>query len=170
MMDEQYAAMNLGEDDDGYLMYDNDTGENVDLDDRWCLVGRFLMERTIDFDAMQHKMTSLWRPVRGLFAKELEPNLFLFQFYHDMDIDRVMEGSPWTFDRIPLIFDRLKPGENPRCVTPITLEFWVQVHGAKIRGGNHAGIDGGGGGTRIWDLKEQLMEKDLREIKMESQQ
>ncbi|KAM6602001.1 hypothetical protein CsatA_021610 [Cannabis sativa] len=128
-MDHQYAAMSLGEDDEGFLMYEDVSVDTVDFDDRWCLVGRFLTDRSIDFDAMQHKMASLWRPVRGLFVKELEPNLFLFQFYHDMDIDRVVEGSPWTFDRIPLIFERLKQGENPRCITPVELTYWVQIHG-----------------------------------------
>ncbi|XP_030486981.2 uncharacterized protein LOC115703884 [Cannabis sativa] len=130
-MDQQYAAMSLGDDDDGFLMYDNDTVDTIDFDDRWCLVGRFLTDRTIDFEAMQHKMASLWRPVRGLFVKELEPNFFLFQFYHEMDIERVMEGSPWTFDRIPLIFERLKSGENPRNINPMELIFWVQIHGLK---------------------------------------
>uniref|UniRef100_A0A803Q9H0 Zinc knuckle CX2CX4HX4C domain-containing protein n=1 Tax=Cannabis sativa TaxID=3483 RepID=A0A803Q9H0_CANSA len=39
-----------------------------------------------------------------------------------------MEGSPWTFDRVPLIFERLKIGENPRLVVLNKLEFWVQIH------------------------------------------
>uniref|UniRef100_A0A803P267 Reverse transcriptase domain-containing protein n=1 Tax=Cannabis sativa TaxID=3483 RepID=A0A803P267_CANSA len=108
-MDQQYAAMSLGDDDDGFLMYVNDTVDTIDFDDKWCLVGRFLTDRTIDFEAMQHKMASLWRPVR----------------------DRVMEGSPWTFDRIPLIFERLKSGENPRSIIPMELIFWVQIHGLK---------------------------------------
>uniref|UniRef100_A0A803QF05 Zinc knuckle CX2CX4HX4C domain-containing protein n=1 Tax=Cannabis sativa TaxID=3483 RepID=A0A803QF05_CANSA len=77
---------------------------------------------------MQNKMAQLWQPGRGMYVKELENNLYLFQFYHEVDIERVMEGSPWTFDRIPLIFERLKQGENPRMVVLNKLEIWVQLH------------------------------------------
>ncbi|XP_060965059.1 uncharacterized protein LOC133034062 [Cannabis sativa] len=126
-MEAEYQNMNMGE-DDGYIMYEGGAEDLEEFDDRWCLVGRFLTERTIDFQAMQHKMASLWRPVRGLFVKELDPNCFLFQFYHEMDIDRVIEGSPWTFDRVPLVFERLKSGDNPRMVVLNHLDFWVQLH------------------------------------------
>ncbi|XP_030479412.2 uncharacterized protein LOC115696660 [Cannabis sativa] len=127
-METEYQNMNMGEDEDGFLMYEGETEDLEEFDDRWCLVGRFLTERTIDFQAMQHKMASLWRPVRGLFVKELDPNRFLFQFYHEMDIERVIEGSPWTFDRVPLVFERLKSGDNPRMVVLNHLDFWVQLH------------------------------------------
>lgn len=78
---------------------------SVKIDLRWCLVGKFLTESTIDFQAMQHKMASLWRPGRGMYVKQLEPDRFLFQFYHELDIKRVIEGSPWTFGRFHLVFE-----------------------------------------------------------------
>uniref|UniRef100_A0A803PF19 Reverse transcriptase domain-containing protein n=1 Tax=Cannabis sativa TaxID=3483 RepID=A0A803PF19_CANSA len=124
-----HITLTGGDDDDGGLLYDTNEKELSEFDDRWCLVGRFLTERTLDFMAMQHKMASLWRPGRGLFVKELEENLYLFQFYHPIDIDRVVEGSPWTFDRVPLVFSRLKEGEIPRSVMPNKLDFWIQLHG-----------------------------------------
>ncbi|KAF4362731.1 hypothetical protein G4B88_018349 [Cannabis sativa] len=46
----------------------------------------------------------------------------------EVDIERVMEGSPWTYDRVPMIFERLKQDENPRLVVLNKLEFWVQLH------------------------------------------
>jgi len=32
-------------------------------------------------------------------AKEIETNLFLFQFFHWKDLDRVIDGEPWFFDK-----------------------------------------------------------------------
>lgn len=61
--------------------------------------------------------------------KELDSNLHLFQFYHEVDITRVIEGSPWTFDRVPLIFTHLKEGDNPRSVILNKLDLWVQLRG-----------------------------------------
>lgn len=73
--------------------------EVTEIDVRWCLVGRFLTESIIDFQTMQHKMTSLWRPVKGLYVKQLDINRFIFHFYHEIDIKCVTEGIPWTFGR-----------------------------------------------------------------------
>uniref|UniRef100_A0A803QN19 Reverse transcriptase domain-containing protein n=1 Tax=Cannabis sativa TaxID=3483 RepID=A0A803QN19_CANSA len=67
-------------------------------------------------------------PGMGMYVKELNPNLFLFQFYHEIDIQRVIEGSPWTYDRKPFIFTRLKEGDNPRLVGINHLDMWIQLH------------------------------------------
>lgn len=35
-------------------------------DAKLCLVGRFLMERVLDFPAMQQTLAALWKPVKGV--------------------------------------------------------------------------------------------------------
>lgn len=81
--------------------------------------------------------------------KELDMNLFIFQFYHEVDVKRVMEGCPWSFNRRALVMVRLKEGENPRGVELNSLDLWVQVHDLKagfmsdkvLKGiGNYIGI------------------------------
>ncbi|KAK1379731.1 hypothetical protein POM88_026475 [Heracleum sosnowskyi] len=73
-------------------------------------------------------MTSLWRPGREMYVKELERNRYIFQFYHEVDIARVIEGSPWTFGHFQLVFERLKEGDNPRTTTINNLHLLVQLH------------------------------------------
>lgn len=97
-------------------------------DAKLCLVGRFLTEGIMDFQAIQQTLAALWRPGKGVYIKELDVNLFLFQFYHEIDINRVIEGSPWTFNRKVLIISRMKEGDNPRCVPLNTIDLWVQIH------------------------------------------
>lgn len=74
--------------------------------------GRWLFDRPADFDAFR----------KGMYVKELEINLLLFQFFHKVDIQRVMEGSRRTFNKVPLIIDRLKPGDNSRALALKKLE------------------------------------------------
>lgn len=74
-------------------------------------------------------MASLWRPGKGLYVKQLEANRFIFQFYHEIDVKRVCDGSPWTFGKHQLVFVRLKEGDNPRNVAINNLDMWVQLHG-----------------------------------------
>lgn len=78
--------------------------------------------------AMQHTMAALWKPGKGIFMKELDSNLYLFQFFHEIDVKRVLEGSPWSFNKRALEMARLQVGENPRCVDLNSLELWVQIH------------------------------------------
>lgn len=58
------------------------------------MVVRFLTEGYVEFPAMQQTLAALWKPGRGVFIKEVETNMYLFQFYHEMDVKRVLEGSP----------------------------------------------------------------------------
>ncbi|KAF4364324.1 hypothetical protein G4B88_003652 [Cannabis sativa] len=102
--------------------------EDLNFDDRWCLVGRLLSGKVSDFQIFQNIMADLWKPGKGIFIKRLEQNRFLFQFYHEIDIQRVLDGSPWTYDRKQLLIERLKPGENPRAININTLDMWVQIH------------------------------------------
>ncbi|XP_060974102.1 uncharacterized protein LOC133039269 [Cannabis sativa] len=106
----------------------NSIGDDEGIDSRWCLVGKFLSSRSFDYDAMQNTLSSLWQPGMGMFVKKLQPNLFIFQFYHEVDIKRVIDGSPWMFDRMPLIIERLKEWEDPVSLSLNTLDIWVQIH------------------------------------------
>ncbi|KAM6543681.1 hypothetical protein CsatB_008128 [Cannabis sativa] len=131
-MEEQYAAFSIHDDDEEGLIFEAGADGLAEIDDRWLLVGRFLTNRAIDFQAMQNKIATLWQPGRGLYMKELDSNLFLFQFYHEVDIERVIEGSPWTFDRASLIFERVKSGENPRSIPLVKLDLWVQLYNLTV--------------------------------------
>lgn len=127
-MIDQYAQITLEEEVNGGILYDE--GDEVsEIDTRWCLVGKFLMERSVDFQAMQYRTTSLWRLGKGIYVKESENNLYLFQFYQEVEVKRVIDGSPQMFDRFQLVFERLKNGENPRSIVSNRLDIWVQLHG-----------------------------------------
>ncbi|MBA0850686.1 hypothetical protein Goshw_004284 [Gossypium schwendimanii] len=45
-----------------------------------------------------------------------------------INLDRFLEGSPWTFNNHLLFFHRLREGEDPMVVSLFWSKFWVQVH------------------------------------------
>lgn len=69
----------------------------------------------------------------GVYMKELDANLYLFQFYHEVDVKRVMEGCPWSFNIRALIMSRLRECENPRGVDLNVMELWVHIYDLMIR-------------------------------------
>lgn len=127
----QWNDLQIKDEEEGVL-FDESEGICDEGDACWCLVGKLLSERPADFEAVRNVMAALWRPGKGMFVKELDMNRYLFQFFHEVDIQRVMEGAPWTFNKIPLIIERLHVGVNPRTLPLNTMEVWVQVYDLKV--------------------------------------
>ena len=63
-----------------------------------------------------------------MWIKDIGPNLFLFHFYHELDLQRVIKNGPWTFDQKLLVFSRLEIGMDPQQVQLNHADFWVQVY------------------------------------------
>ncbi|KAL8127034.1 hypothetical protein AgCh_014092 [Apium graveolens] len=127
-MEDAFATIQIEDEETGGFNYENIVEDLSEIDTHWCPVGRFLTESPIDFQAMQYKMASLWRPSKGEYVKQLETNRFIFQFYHEVDIKRVIDGSPWMFGRFHLVLQRLQEGDNPRTVKINKIDLWVQLH------------------------------------------
>ncbi|KAL8098348.1 hypothetical protein AgCh_031201 [Apium graveolens] len=127
-MEEAFASIQIEDEENGGLNYENVSKDLSEINTRWCLIGRFVTDSTIDFQAMKHTMAALWGPGRGVYIKQLESNGFFFQFYHEVDIRRVIEGSPWKFDRFHLVLQWVCEGDNPRTVEINNIDLWVQLH------------------------------------------
>ena len=93
-----------------------------------CLVGRFLTDKMINFLDMKHYMARVWRAGMGTAIKELKPQLFPFRFYHILDLQRVLDTEPWSFNGNTLILYHLQSGENPLAVPLTHFPLWVQVY------------------------------------------
>nr|KYP63703.1 Uncharacterized protein At4g02000 family [Cajanus cajan] len=98
---------------------------------------------------MKVRMAEIWQPRRGVSIQEISPSLFMFKFFHAMDMQKVLKGCPWSFDRHLLILGTLQPGDIPHMIPLFTCPFWIQIHnippgfmslevGQQI--GNHIGV------------------------------
>ncbi|KAH9786028.1 reverse transcriptase domain-containing protein [Citrus sinensis] len=134
-LNNSYAWLTLAEDEEGGIIVagvEDDECEEAKSDFRYCLVGRFLTDKVINFPAMKSTMASLWRPGRGVCIKDLSPTLFLFQFFHEIDINRVIDSGPWTFDQHILIVQRLGAEDQPQHVPLFHTSFWTQIYNLLI--------------------------------------
>ena len=62
----------------------------------------------------------------------MSPTLFLFQFFHEIDIKRVLDSGPWTFEQHILLVHRLEADEQPQQVPLFHTTFWVQAYNIPI--------------------------------------
>ncbi|XP_019183734.1 PREDICTED: uncharacterized protein LOC109178651 [Ipomoea nil] len=94
----------------------------------WVVVGHFLTSKVVKVEYMSQVMASVWQPVKGVQISELQPNLFLFVFYHKTDMQGVLEEGPWSFENNTLVCRQVCDGVLPDDVVLNFVDMWVQLH------------------------------------------
>jgi hypothetical protein len=130
MAEVNFESLNLDEEEELNFVVEEDTVEQHDLN--LCLVGRFVHDRPIRFNSMKACLADVWRPVKSMTVKEASPGLYLFKFFHPLDVEGVLKGGPWTFDNFTLIIERLKIGVALHDIPLFHVNFWVQIHDVPI--------------------------------------
>lgn len=93
-----------------------------------CVVGKIWTEKSVNKEAFRSVLSRIWRLAGWVVFKELNDNLWLFEFTEVDDKRRVMEGRPWSFDRQALILNDFD-GNTPLSLMQFNLApIWVQVH------------------------------------------
>lgn len=54
--EEAFAMVSIEDEEQGGIVYGEDAESLSEIDTCWCLVGRFLTDSSIDFQAIQRKM------------------------------------------------------------------------------------------------------------------
>ncbi|GAU30882.1 hypothetical protein TSUD_15680 [Trifolium subterraneum] len=126
MAEINFQSLNLDEEEELNFVVGEDTDEQHDLN--LCLVGRFVHDRPIQFNSMKACLADVWRLVKGMTVKEATQGLYLFKFFHPLDVEEVLKGGPWNFDSFTLIIDRLKIGVALQDIPLFHVNFWVQIH------------------------------------------
>ena len=91
------------------------------------LVGRFLTDRSINFNFMRDRLSHIWRPGNGVCISELANQRYIFKFFHVVDLKRVLAGGPWTYDNHLLILYWIQPGECPNQIPLNFIYILVQI-------------------------------------------
>lgn len=49
-------------------------------------------------------------------------------FYHILDLQKVIDGTPWTFEQSLLLIHKLENTEDPDVVALDKMDIWLQVY------------------------------------------
>jgi hypothetical protein len=126
---EHIERLTLEEEDEELEVEIGDNSEgNKEINLAWCFAGRFLTNRPIRVDMMKIAMAGVWCPVRGVTIKDIGAGVFVFQFHHHLDVQKVLKGGPWFFNKHMLILGSMAQMTQPEQVPLYSVPFWVQVH------------------------------------------
>ncbi|KAK5836464.1 hypothetical protein PVK06_012254 [Gossypium arboreum] len=78
----------------------------VDRSYQFYLVGQCLTDSVVHFPYLRNTMADLWHPIRGICITDLGDKRYLFQFFHEVDMQRMLSSTPcWDTARVTVLFD-----------------------------------------------------------------
>ena len=97
------------------------------------LAGKFLTHRTINKEAVIRTFRPLWRTRKPFRTHEMGENKLVFESENDVDLERVMEYEPWTFDKHLVLFQRIEDSTTISSLSFNECAFWIQIHNLPIK-------------------------------------
>lgn len=125
-LEEMYSRMVLEEEEEGGVVVGEE--EVVKAATTYVLIGKFLTEKNINFQAMQNVLASIWRPREGVEIHDLGGQRYSFVFFHVLDLQKVLEGGPWTFEQSLLVYKKLEVNEDSHLIILNQVDMWVQLY------------------------------------------
>ncbi|XP_019198216.1 PREDICTED: uncharacterized protein LOC109192074 [Ipomoea nil] len=95
---------------------------------RWVCVGGFLTTKVVKLEYMRQVMASVWQPVWGMHATEIQSGLFMFIFCDETDMRKVLDEGPWSFENSTLVCKQVEPGTRSASVELKSVDMWVQLY------------------------------------------
>ncbi|XP_074360805.1 uncharacterized protein LOC141701064 [Apium graveolens] len=109
-LEDMYAKLVIEDEDEGGLVVSN---------------SEVVVQKQI---AMRNVMVYLWRPKEGMEVHDMEDSRYSFVLYHKMDVQKIVDGGPWSFEQAMLVLHELAPTEDPSKVKLQYADIWVQIY------------------------------------------
>ena len=92
------------------LSLTNKEGVNVDLKENrkvhgFSLAAKFFSRRSLNIDVVVRTFRPLWRTKASFQASDAKQNYMVFNFDLEEDVEKVLMGEHWSFDRHLVVFE-----------------------------------------------------------------
>ncbi|KAJ8434388.1 hypothetical protein Cgig2_014235 [Carnegiea gigantea] len=93
-----------------------------------CLLGRLHTSNYFNLGALKTVLKDIWKPTNWAVIKEVEKNLFAFQFFSRAVKDFVLEEGPRSFDGSLLLLKEMYGLEQPSEIDFSTAHSWIKAY------------------------------------------
>ena len=121
------------------------------------LAARFMISCVINIESVVRTFRPLWRTVKGFIARDMGSNMLVFAFEDVSNLERVLHGEPWSYDKHLVTFQRVDADTSIAEMECRWVSFWVQIHNLPVRRMNHDTASALGGTLGV---VEKVVESD----------
>ncbi|KAJ8448472.1 hypothetical protein Cgig2_012116 [Carnegiea gigantea] len=125
---EEWQRLKLIADEEQIVVVEDDEDNAKDKQIALCLFGCLHTQSSFNARAMKSMLQNLWKSAKGLVVRDLDLNLFIFQFFFATDRHYVLNEGPWTFNGHILLLKQMNGMETPSNIEFTTAQFWVKVY------------------------------------------
>jgi hypothetical protein len=100
--------------------------------DKPTLAAKFFTRRTINVEAVARTFKPLWQTKNNFSLQDVGDNMVLVEFEDRSDLERVLIGEPWSYDKYLIAFQRVGDGIAVEDLLFNRVDFWVQIHNLPI--------------------------------------
>lgn len=93
----------------------------------YTLAAKFFTRRSVNIEVVAKTFRPLWRTRRKFEVSNAGDNI-LFAFESDEDIEKVIMGEPWAFDRHLVVFQRYDMSTPIENLSFNRVSFWIEIH------------------------------------------
>ena len=116
----------------------NDKEDNVfDLSsdaqpDKPTLAAKFYTRRVINVEAIARTFKPIWQTRKSFSIQDVGDNMVLIEFEEAADLECVLLGEPWSYDKYLIAFHRLSHEIAVEDLPFNLVDFWVQIHNLPV--------------------------------------
>lgn len=96
------------------------------------LAAKFFTRHVLNMEAIAWTFKQLWQTKGGFEVKDAGNHVVLFMFSNRLDVDRVLIGEPWSYDKYLVSLCRMEKNVAIKDLVFDRTSFWVQIHNLPI--------------------------------------
>ena len=106
--------------------------EDDGLEGKFLLAARFFTGRVLNIEAITRTLKILWHTKKGFEARDIGDHRVLFIFSEQIEVDRVLVGESWLFDKYLVALKRIGHQTEMKGLVFDSVFFWIQVYDLPI--------------------------------------
>ena len=92
------------------------------------MAARFYTGRVLNMEAIARTFKMLWRTRKGFEVRDMGNHRVLFVFLDRADVDHVIQGEPWSFDKHLVALKEVEKHADIKNLVFDHTNMWVQIH------------------------------------------